>query len=91
MFLLTGDWFLSLCLIAHTWATLYVGWGSYFGMGEEPASSTPRAGVFDFIIGYPCGDWSYTQRFMACATRSSLLPNIHGIPCADSPTVDSVI
>ncbi|XP_062505327.1 uncharacterized protein LOC134182025 [Corticium candelabrum] len=48
----------GLVVMLMTWFSLYVGWGCYMSIGDNPHGNLSRSGVFDWLIGRQGNDWN---------------------------------
>lgn len=46
-----------------TFFTLWIGWGTYMGIGHNPTNYRSRIGVFDWLLGHDQPGWGFAQRW----------------------------
>ena len=69
---LTRESLASFIVTLLTWASLIVGWGTYFGMGVSNGGFVSRIGVFDWWFGREQLEWTLGERWVRDAAAMSL-------------------
>eukprot|EP00053_Salpingoeca_punica_P009786 m.88106 g.88106 ORF g.88106 m.88106 type:complete len:487 (-) comp15165_c0_seq1:225-1685(-) len=61
--LLTRDLPSAAVLLLSVWASLLIGWGTYFDLGE-PGGYTARIGEYDWLVGREMPGWDFDRRWV---------------------------
>eukprot|EP00698_Gefionella_okellyi_P008680 TRINITY_DN2165_c0_g1_i2.p1 TRINITY_DN2165_c0_g1~~TRINITY_DN2165_c0_g1_i2.p1 ORF type:complete len:213 (-),score=5.95 TRINITY_DN2165_c0_g1_i2:4-642(-) len=63
---------IGLALMVYTFFSLYIGWGTYFGMARGNFLNTTRPGCFDWMLGRDEPGWTFWRRWSRVFTGMSL-------------------